>query len=418
MKKVRKDFSEQLENSPLISIILPTFNREKTVVKAIHSILEQTYTNFELIIVDDHSTDQTKGVIRKLKDKRILLVCNETNRGPSISRNIGVTYATSNILAFHDSDDIWHKDKLEKQIEYWKNKSESIMVYSRYLYNTDERTFEIPEHSLEREYLEGDIFLSLLSGNKVGTPTMLMRKEYFEKVGGFDSELKALEDWDLAIKIAREGKIGFVDECLVTAYGKEEGVNSNIENLIDAQIAIIKNYCSNEENLHSLEPSILFLMERIAKNISRTNCEKYKSLIIPNIISNQLDYHLIINALKKKAKMEENYHLMVKMNDIKVSANRLETYFDAQGWKTMAIYGFGKVGSVFHTIVQQTKLDLLYLIDREKIQVDSLQVRRYEEIDSVPDVIIVTTPMGYNEIRENLSKYTRSNIRYIREVLM
>ena len=161
MGKKRQPFMEQLENSPLISIILPTFNREKIVITAIQSILEQTYTKFQLIIVDDHSTDETARVISNLKDKRIQLICNEENRGPAISRNIGVTYAASNIITFHDSDDIWHKDKLEKQIEYWKRNPDAIMVYSRYLYNTDERTFEIPEHSLERECLEGDIFLSL-----------------------------------------------------------------------------------------------------------------------------------------------------------------------------------------------------------------------------------------------------------------
>ncbi|GAE35809.1 putative N-acetylgalactosaminyl-diphosphoundecaprenol glucuronosyltransferase [Halalkalibacter akibai JCM 9157] len=107
---------------PLVSIVTPVFNAERFVTETIESVLSQTYSNWELILVDDCSSDRSKEIIQSFqeKDQRIKYVCLETNMGAAVARNTGINKAIGKYLAFLDSDDMWHPDKLEKQVALWK----------------------------------------------------------------------------------------------------------------------------------------------------------------------------------------------------------------------------------------------------------------------------------------------------------
>ena len=104
-----------------ISIIIPTYNREKLIIKSINSILNQSYHNIEVILIDDGSTDNTRKVISQIKDRRFRYIKLRKNKGASIARNIGIKKAFGNYISFQDSDDILHSDKLEKQINNFRN---------------------------------------------------------------------------------------------------------------------------------------------------------------------------------------------------------------------------------------------------------------------------------------------------------
>ena len=126
---MKKDSLKQ----PLISIVMPVYNAEKFLSQSIESVLKQTYTNFELIIIDDYSTDNSAKIIKELlkSDRRIKLVSNEQNCGVAYTRNRGIEYANGDWVAFIDSDDMWQKDKLKKQVEllnYFDN--EPILIYT------------------------------------------------------------------------------------------------------------------------------------------------------------------------------------------------------------------------------------------------------------------------------------------------
>lgn len=108
-------------NLGLVSIIMPAFNAEKTISQSISSVLNQSYENFELIIIDDSSTDKTLDIARGNDDKRIKIISNTINSGVAKSRNIGIATANGQYIAFLDSDDLWYKDKLEKQIHAMKS---------------------------------------------------------------------------------------------------------------------------------------------------------------------------------------------------------------------------------------------------------------------------------------------------------
>lgn len=225
-----------------ISVIIPTYNRADVLERAVRSVLQQTYDNLEVIIVDDCSTDNTEQVVCQMKDERIRYVKQISNGGPSVARNTGVAHATAEIIAFQDSDDYWHPDKLEKQMCYWDEHSDYGMIYSYYmLHRVNGEAVAVPYEETWGE-LEGDIFRTLLLNNTVGTPTMLMRKACFEQINGFDAELGCLEDWDFALRFAEHYKIGLVQDILVDAYQSFGGVSSNVSSFYNTRCKMIVRY--------------------------------------------------------------------------------------------------------------------------------------------------------------------------------
>ena len=136
-----------------ISIILPTYNRDRLIMRAIQSILDQTYTKWELIIVDDGSTDSTQQIVQSMGEQRISYIKNEQNMGAAASRNHGVKLAHYDYLAFQDSDDVWIVDKLEKQVNYLSKHAEFDMVYSSFVnHHLDGCKVQVPNDQIgERE---------------------------------------------------------------------------------------------------------------------------------------------------------------------------------------------------------------------------------------------------------------------------
>lgn len=222
-----------------ISVVIPTYNRSGSIVKAVESVLNQTYSVGEVIIADDCSQDNTEEVLRQIRDDRIRYCRLPENRGAGGARNFGVERARFDWIAFQDSDDLWFEDKIEKQIAYWECHPDCGMVYCGYeirlasgiLHMPDIEKQDSPEARSKmgvESVLAGRILKPLLVRNTVGAPTILMRKAIFDEVGGFDETMRSLEDWDLAIKVAKEYEIGFVPEVLLKAANTEGGVSSNL----------------------------------------------------------------------------------------------------------------------------------------------------------------------------------------------
>ncbi len=224
-----------------VSVIIPTYNRCDTVERSIRSVLEQTYSEIEVVVVDDGSTDNTEEIVKAIPDNRIRY-CRKENGGAGSARNEGVKCATTDIIAFHDSDDCWRADKLEKQMAYWEKYPEFSMVYCGYeLHRENKVSIKVPVDTKSGK-LEGDIFLELLTHNKIGAPTMLMRKPCFLAVGGFDSSLKCLEDWEFVLRFSKQYPIGFVNEILVDAFQLEGSVSSNYARDYEVRCKLVADY--------------------------------------------------------------------------------------------------------------------------------------------------------------------------------
>ena len=224
-----------------VTVIIPTYNRADIIEKSIRSVLDQTYDDFTLIIVDDCSADNTEEVVGRFGDDRIIYHRLSENKGAGGARNEGARLAETDYIAFQDSDDIWLPDKLEKQVKYMDEHPDAALVYGKMKVISSEKTYEFPNESVSGD-LEGDIFSWLLRRNSIGTPVMFIRKKSFDEVGGFDTSLRCLEDWEFAIRFSKKFKIGYIDEVLIDSYLSEGGVSRNIGAYYETRCRILAMY--------------------------------------------------------------------------------------------------------------------------------------------------------------------------------
>ena len=184
-----------------ISVIIPTYNREKVILNSIKSCLNQTYNNIEIIIIDDCSTDNTKSIINKVRDHRIKYIKLNKNNGASYARNVGIHIAKGKYIAFQDSDDIFHHDKLEKQFNNLKKYNSDLDFCKICVIGTGIEKYYIPNKETYKAILNETIFDELVSnGNFISTQSILIKKSYIKKYL-FDPRLPRLQDYDLVLRI-------------------------------------------------------------------------------------------------------------------------------------------------------------------------------------------------------------------------
>lgn len=209
----------RLNDMDEITVIIPTHNRERLLRLAIESVSKQTLLPSEVIVVDDGSTDQTRELIESLSKRSPfkLTYLYKENAGPSAARNAGLALCKTPWVAFLDSDDEWHSEKLQLQMEAARaaNDPKLGLVFCRFEL-IDEQGQSLPGTCDFDPTIRGDVFSRLLHGNKVAGSgsAVLIRKECFDRVGGFDERLQAAEDWDMWLRIAREYHLTYADRTL------------------------------------------------------------------------------------------------------------------------------------------------------------------------------------------------------------
>ena len=201
--------------SPLVSIIIPTYNRYDLLLEAIESIKNQTYKNFELIIVDDGSIDKT---CRLQSDKSVVYLRQE-NKGPAAARNSGVKLAQGEWLAFLDSDDLWHREKLQKQVNFIENNLECKIVYTDELWIR--KGVRVNKKNIHKKY-SGWIYPHCLKLCIVGASTILIQKKLWNEFEGMDEKMPVAEDYDLWLRLSAKYKFYYLDEQLITKSGGRE----------------------------------------------------------------------------------------------------------------------------------------------------------------------------------------------------
>ncbi len=201
-----------LNDTPLVSVIMPAYNAETTIAESIQSVIDQTYQNWELIIVDDGSTDETSQIAESYKEKRIRLI-KKANSGVADTRNLAIQWSSGSLVAFLDSDDLWMSDKLEKQVEFFiSNNNIFGLVHTGYIEFDKIREFNPkPFKHVSKRDISGNVTSQLMIHDFVATLTVMVRKEVFDEVGLFDLNFNGTEDWDLWIRIAQKYRFGFID---------------------------------------------------------------------------------------------------------------------------------------------------------------------------------------------------------------
>ncbi len=200
---------------PLISVIIPTSNRSNLVLKAVHSVLRQSYSNLECIIVNDGSIDDTPAVVKQLTDDRLIFLQHDTCRGASAARNTGIAHSKGKFIAFLDDDDEWIPTKLEKQVSLLSNLADSVgMIYCWMDYYDNEKVV-----SRHRPKLLGNIFKYVLDKQPIGnSSTLLVRRAVVKEVGGFDESLLRGNDGDFIRRVCLQYEVNFVPEVLIKVH--------------------------------------------------------------------------------------------------------------------------------------------------------------------------------------------------------
>lgn len=197
---------------PLVSVIVPIFNREDYVPQIFELLGEQTFQNFETIIVDDGSSDNTVQRVQQLSGNSVTCLRHEENRGAAEARNTGIKQARGRYLAFFDSDDRWKPTKLERQIECIRRDPQIGLVYTGLEVQIGEernRLAILPDH-------QGWIFEDQLHRDWIGgTPTWLVRRRCFEELGLFDPQATPREDYEFNLRLSREYRVDYVRESMV-----------------------------------------------------------------------------------------------------------------------------------------------------------------------------------------------------------
>lgn len=221
-----------MNDIPLISVIIPTYNRASLIKRSAQSVLNQTYKNLELIIVDDGSTDNTEEVINSIKDERIVYV-KQQNQGCCAARNKGIDLAKGEYIAFQDSDDVWHSDKLEKQIETLKQNNADVVFCKIFKHGNIVKKIEprqIKLGFLPKDILPINIFPQTLFG----------KKEIFLN-NKFDENMKAIEDFEILLRIQKKCSIFCMNEAMVDYYVQPDSITQKNEQRINYLKKVLNN---------------------------------------------------------------------------------------------------------------------------------------------------------------------------------
>jgi glycosyltransferase involved in cell wall biosynthesis len=218
---------------PHVSVIIPAYNAEAFIANTLRSVLDQTYRDLEVIVVDDGSTDGTLEVLGQFE--RQVRVHAQANGGVARARNAGVRLATGSWIAFLDADDEWLPHKIERQLAC---RDVPMSFTDRYNFGV---IGDLPElQSKATPMRGGDVFVPLLrDGNFITLTSVMMRRELFEAMGGFYTGLNGTEDWDLWLRIAEKHPIGFVDEPLVRYRLHPGGISRNFARMCRERTEVI-----------------------------------------------------------------------------------------------------------------------------------------------------------------------------------
>ena len=201
-------------SSPQISVIIPVYNRFELLKEAAATVMGQSFRNFELIVVDDGSSDMTPTIVMYYQsDPRFRYIRIEHNGMPGYVRNRGVEEARAPYIAFLDSDDLWMKDKLEKQLLFLQENPGIHIVHTRERWMRSGK--EVSQKG-QKHKRSGMIFNDALKKCIIGPSTVVLKKELFEEAGGFREDLEVGEDYELWLKITDTSEVGYIDEPLIT----------------------------------------------------------------------------------------------------------------------------------------------------------------------------------------------------------
>jgi len=235
-----------------ITVVIPTYNRYDFLKRAIASVISQTYKVKEIIVVDDGSSDSTSQILQDFPNIKYIF---QKNSGVSSARNLGITHATNEWIAFLDSDDEWHEHKLEEQMAFHQENSDVLMSYTDEEWIRDGISVKIPKKFRK---IGLDVFTENLSFCNLAPSSAVIHKTLFESIGAFDESLEVCEDYDLWLRIALKNKIALVHKKLIKKYaGHEDQLSFKHWGMDRFRVIALENLLQNSENIEQTKRQLI-----------------------------------------------------------------------------------------------------------------------------------------------------------------
>jgi glycosyltransferase involved in cell wall biosynthesis len=232
---------------PRVSVVIPTFNCARFLGRSISSVLAQTYTDHEIIVVDDGSTDETNDVVCRFAERVQYLY--QPNRGLSAARNVGLCQASGELIAYVDADDMWYPHKLAKQVAFLDARKECGLVHSdaTIIDEADEVIHYGVNQETGREFPQGHCLMDLLRRCHIQILTVVERRDCIERVGRFDERLKTAQDYLHWLRIAMEGRaFGYIPEPLAIYRRTGGSLSSSPRRLLEDLVIIFEDLLSEK----------------------------------------------------------------------------------------------------------------------------------------------------------------------------
>ena len=256
--------------TPKVSVILPTYNRAHSLIAASMSVLTQSFTDLELIIVDDGSSEDIESVARGIGDDRVKFIRRETNGGAAAARNAGLRAAKGEYVAFQDSDDLWLPNKLRKQLDLFSRLPASVGVVTgaKVIYGRDDHNNYGPGKVCYAPPLKGrlrvdeDQVTRMLAENRVSLQNSLFKIGCYPHVKWFDSCAKANEDWEFAIRLVQHTVIYEDPEPVVLAFSSSDSISRNTRKEALGVLRILKKNATILSSHKKQHASLLLYVSR------------------------------------------------------------------------------------------------------------------------------------------------------------
>jgi len=245
----------------LITVIIPVYNGEKTIRETIESVLNQTYSNFELLVINDESTDSTLDLLASIQDPR-LKVFSYINAGVSASRNRGLSHASGEFIAFLDADDLWTPDKLEAQVKALQQNPQAAVAYSWFDYIDESGQFL---RNGCRTTTSGDLDQEFLISQFFNISSSLIRTQALLEVGNFDESLTHGEDWDLFLRLAARYHFVAIPSVQISYRLSANSATSNLFKMEAEFLKVLdRAYSQAPESLQHLKKQTLSIFYKYA----------------------------------------------------------------------------------------------------------------------------------------------------------
>ncbi|MEQ8264311.1 glycosyltransferase family 2 protein [Pseudohaliea sp.] len=229
---------------PLVSVVLPSYNRADSLPNALRSIAEQDYGNLEIILVDDGSSDDTGEKVAQLAIPELRYLRHEKNRGANAARNTGIAAANGEFIAFQDSDDTWDSRKLSLQIRALQAHGGHVAfcAFDRII---DGKRVRIPKPGYQIRPGCEDRFGRLLEGSFISCQSLIVRKALLLEAGLFDEALPRLQDWELCLRLAKRHPMVYLEDALVQVDISNDSITREVSRLIKAAYIILEKHAED-----------------------------------------------------------------------------------------------------------------------------------------------------------------------------